>query len=110
MDRLRREPVPADELSDAKSYLIGTFPYSLQALDGLAGRLEDLTLHPALPPDTFQTWPAEVEAVEPETVLRAAERHLHPLDVTIVAVGPAREIAPQLSGLGSVEVVPTVPS
>ena len=110
MDRLRREPVPADELGDAKTYLIGTFPYSLQALDGLAGRLEDLTLHPALARDSLQRWPAEVDAVEREAVLRAAEAHLHPLDATIVAVGPAREIAPQLSALGPVEVVPTVPS
>lgn len=107
MDRLRREPVRDEELEDAKRYLVGTFPYSLQALEGLAGRLEDLTLHPGLPRDTFQRWPAEVDAVGSGEVLRAAMEHLRPQDAVIVAVGPAAELQPQLADLGAVRIVPT---
>jgi zinc protease len=106
MGRLRREPVSAEELRDAKSYLVGTFPYSLQTLEGLAGRLEELTLHPGLPRDIFRTWPSEVAAVGAEEVLRVASELLHPQDATVVAVGPAAAIVRQLESLGSVEVVP----
>lgn len=110
MDRLRREAVPREELDDAKRYLVGTFPYSLQTLEGLAGRLEDLTLHPGLPRDTFQRWPADVDAVGSADVLQAAEDHLHPQAAAIVAVGPAGELEPQLAALGPVEIVAASPS
>lgn len=105
MERLRVEHVPEEELADTRSYLIGTFPYSLQALEGLAGRLEDLAIHPGLPRDAYRRWPGLVAAVDVEAVAEAARKHLHPERATIVAVGPAESLRPQLAALGPLEVV-----
>lgn len=105
LERLRADPVPATELADAKSYLIGTFPYSLQALEGLAGRLEDLATHPDLPRETYREWPGAVAAVDGGALIRTARAHLHPERATVVAVGPAAVLEPQLSALAPVEVV-----
>lgn len=110
MERLRRQTVSREELRDARNYLIGAFPYSLQSLAGLAGRLEELVVHPGLPRDTFHRWPEEVDAVEAEAVLRAARDHLDPDEAAVVAVGPAASVAPMLEELGPVTVVPTTAS
>ncbi len=101
--RLRDEPAPAAEVADATSYLIGTFPYTVQTLDGLAGRLEELILH-GLPADHFLRLPAELAAVDSAAVQRVAAAHLHPDRLAVVAVGPARELVPQLAKLGEITV------
>ncbi|MGH9464551.1 MAG: M16 family metallopeptidase, partial [Thermoanaerobaculia bacterium] len=101
--RLREESAPRAEVEDATSYLIGTFPYTVQTLDGLAGRLEELALH-ALPDDYFRRLPAEVAAVDPAAIQRVAATHLHPDRLAVVAVGPARELVPQLANLGELTV------
>ncbi len=101
--RLREEPAPAAEVADATSYLIGTFPYTVQTLDGLAGRIEELVLH-GLPDDYFRRLPEELAAIDAATVQRAAAAHLHPERLAVVAVGPARELAPQLGNLGELTV------
>jgi len=46
-----------------------------------------------------------LEAVTREEIQRVAQEHLHPDQAAIVAVGPAEELAPQLEGLGEIEVV-----
>jgi zinc protease len=101
--RLRDEPAPTQEVEDATSYLIGTFPYTVQTLDGLAGRLEELVLH-SLPDDYFRRLPAEVAAVDAAAIRRVATAHLHPERLAVVAVGPARELVSQLANLGELTV------
>ena len=97
--RIRDEPVGGDELADTRSYLIGVFPYTLQTVDGLAGRLETLAVY-RLPDDYYDTWPERLRAIDRAAVQEAARRHLHPDDAVVVAVGPAAELEPQLAGLG----------
>jgi zinc protease len=100
---LREELAEPVEVADAKSYLVGTFPYTVQTLDGLAGRLEELVLHD-LPENHFQRLPEEVEAVDAGAIRRVAAAHLDPERLAVVAVGPARLLAPQLDGLGEIIV------
>lgn len=98
--RMRDEPVTAEELDDAQSYIIGTFPYTLQTTSGLADRLETLALHD-LAPDYYDELPQAIRAVTREEVLRVARRHLQPDDLVVVAVGPKEELAGQFDALQS---------
>lgn len=108
LHRIRDERVGEAELAETRSYLEGVFPYTLQGLDGLASRLHSLAIH-ELPDDYFDTYLGRIHDTTPEEVLEAAQRHLHPEHIAIVAAGPAEELRPQLEGLGPVEIVPHPP-
>ena len=106
MERIRREPVEPEELDDTKSYMLGAFPYTLQTLDGILTYLETMVVY-GLPDDHYrpERYFERMRAVTREEVLRVARQHLRPEEVTVVAVGPAEELVPQMEGLGEVEVV-----
>lgn len=106
MERLRQEPLSPQELEDTRDYLVGVFPYTLQSLDGVMRRMENLVIFD-LPEDFYQRYPDMLRAVDRETVLEMARRHLHPDRVAVVAAGPAELLRPQLEALdlGPVEVV-----
>jgi zinc protease len=101
LHRLREEPVGADEVSEAKSYLLGVFPYTIQRIDGLAQRLEILAVH-SLPDDYYDTRFQNIHAFQADLVGELAQRHLNPERIAIVAVGPAESLDKQLGGIGSV--------
>lgn len=97
--RIRDEPVGEAELDETRDYLIGVFPYTLQTVSGLAGRLETLAVY-GLPDDYYAGYAERLRAIGPAQVAEAARRHLRPDDLAVVVVGPAAELAPQLEGLG----------
>jgi len=105
LTRIRESPVEAEELDDARAWLIGTFPLSLQTTTGLADRLETLAVY-GLPDDYYDRFPDAVLAVGRDDVLAVARRFLRPDELAVVAVGPAAELEPQLAGLGPLEVHP----
>ena len=101
LERIREEPVGGAELKETLSYLIGVFPYTLQTVDGLAARLESLAVY-GLPDDYYDTYPDRLSALDPPTLQAAAQTHLRPRDLVVIAVGPADELAPQFDGLGEI--------
>jgi zinc protease len=105
LTRIRESPVEVEELDDARAWLIGTFPLSLQTTTGLADRLETLAVY-GLPDDYYDRFPDAVLAVGRDDVLAVARRFLRPDELAVVAVGPAAELEPQLAGLGPLEVHP----
>jgi predicted Zn-dependent peptidase len=92
-----------------KNYLLGTFPYRLQSLEGLADHLAEMALH-RLPDDHFATLPQRVADLSIDALRDCAAGLLRSDDLAIVAVGPAAELTPQLEPLGPVEVIPEEPS
>lgn len=104
LERIRSEPVGEEELVDAKSYLLGVFPYTVQTIDGVASRLNDLAVF-GLPDDYWHTLPDRVGSLTREELVRVANAHLHPDRAVVVAVGPAAELEPTFAELGPVEVV-----
>ena len=104
MQRLQNEEPEEGEVADARNYILGTFPYTLQGVEGLLGRLEQVVVH-ALDLDHYRGLPAEIRSVTPADVRRVARDHLRPSDVAIVAVGPAKVLAEQLGELGDLEVL-----
>lgn len=106
MGTLRREPVSPQELEDSRDYLSGVFPYTLQTLQGVLQRMENLVIFD-LPEDFYQRYPDLLRQVDRETVLEMARKHLHPDRAAVVAAGPADRLRPQFEALdlGPVEVV-----
>jgi zinc protease len=107
LERLRQAPPEPAEVADTVAYLLGTFPYSLQTLRGVAARLAELVVLD-LPDDTYDRLPEELRAIAPEDVLRVAREHLDPERVVVAAAGPAAELGPALSPFGPVAVVSAV--
>ena len=106
LERMREEPVGADELRDTKSYMLGTFPYGLQTVAGVLHLVENLGVY-GLPDDYYapERYLERLEAVTEAEIRRVARAHLHPGRASVTAVGPAAELARQLEGLGTMEIV-----
>ncbi len=103
LDRLRTEPVPQEELREAKEYLVGVFPFGLRTTGGVLSRLEELALF-ELPLDAHDRWLRELQQTSSQELRDLADSILHPEAALLVAVGPAAQIAPLLEAVGPVEV------
>ncbi len=103
VERLRREPVPDDELAGAKSQFAGSLPFKLEtnAQKAWAGLT---ALIYGLGPDHLERQIERLRAFTAEDVRRAAERHLNPASPLIVAVAP-RALAPAFERFGPVRVI-----
>ena len=94
MRRLQEEPVPAEELEVAKSYLIGSFPLGFERAARRAGYLISAEVH-QFPEDALERLLESFASVSAEDVQRVARLHLHPDQCSMSVSGPvsAREIA-----------------
>lgn len=101
--RIRDEAVALAELDETRNYLLGVFPYSLQTIEGLAARLDEIALYD-LPLDTPARYLAEVAAIRSEDLSRLAQAHLRPEEALVVAVGPAAELMVQLREIAEPEL------
>ena len=98
IERLRREPPSEAELDDTRNYLVGVFPYTMQTIQNLSSRLKTLATFD-LDHDEYERWPERIRATSREEVHEVSRRYLFPDRLTIVAVGPASELEPQLEDL-----------
>jgi zinc protease len=103
LERTAREPIAESELVSAQRLAAGGFALSLETASDVTEALVDVDVQ-GLPPDTVDTYRARVMAVTLPDTQRVARERLHPERAAIVVVGPARELAPALAGLGPVEV------
>ena len=97
MERIRKEPVTPEELSDAKSYLIGSFPRKMDSLDKRAWLLGYVELY-NLGLDYPWRYPELIQGLTPQDIQRAANKYLHPDKYLLVVVGKTSEM-PSLSGV-----------
>lgn len=104
LERARREPPSESEVRHAKSLQVGRFSLGLETPEAIAAGLIELDVY-GLPADGLDTYRARVRDTAVLDVQLAARDRLHPERAAIVAVGPARELRPQLEALGPVEVV-----
>ncbi len=96
--RMQAGPPSEDELSLSTSYLDGVFPIRFETTDAIAGALAILrTLR--LPDDYYDTYRSRIRAVTADGVTRAAQQHLHPERLQILAVGDRSAVAPLLEAL-----------
>lgn len=104
MRRIREEPVTQEELDDSRSYMIGYFAASMQTTGDLLKRLENLAMF-ELPDDYYDHYSQILTAIDRQALLSAAQEHLKPHRLAIVAAGPAQQLQSQLEPFGKIEVV-----
>lgn len=85
LNRIREAAVTDQELSEAKSYLIGSFPLRVDTTSKMAEVLALVELY-GLGLDYFSRYPKLIEQVTKEDVLRAAKQYLHPNRYALVVV------------------------
>jgi zinc protease len=106
LSRISKEKVSVAELSNVKNYLSGNFVLRLERQEGLAGQLMLLKTM-GLPKDFLEMYTTKIRSVEPDQILKAAQRVINPANSAIVVVGDAKQVAPKLEKLGKVEVTPS---
>jgi zinc protease len=83
---IRESPVSDQELSEAKSFLIGSFPLRLDSTAKLAHVLAQVEFY-GLGFEYFSQYPKWIERVTKEDVQRVAKQYLDPQRYALVVVG-----------------------
>jgi len=99
IDRMRAEEISESELSLATSYLDGVFPIRYETTSAIASALASLIVY-ELPDDYFDSYRMHVREVTAADVRRAAETHLDPSRLQLLAVGDPAMIEAPLGALG----------
>jgi zinc protease len=103
LSQMAQAPVTAEELSDIKNYISGSFLISLETQASLTDQI-DLVRTMGLPSDYLEMFTTRVRSVEPDQIQAAARRYLAPEKDTIVVVGDAAQIEKSLEKFGPVQV------
>jgi zinc protease len=103
LERLRTEPVTAEELENAKRAIVGSFALSLESPTSLLANIVTQKLY-NLPADYWDTYPQKVAAVTAADVQRVAQQYLAKEHVQVVAVGDASKARDVLAKYGTVQV------
>ncbi|MBK9166570.1 MAG: insulinase family protein [Bryobacterales bacterium] len=98
-----KERVSADELSNVKNYLSGTFVMSLETQAGMAGQVVS-TKALGLPNSYLETYTTRIRATEPDQIQAIARQVMSPESISIVVVGDAKSILPAVEKFGEVDV------
>ncbi|HET7034832.1 MAG TPA: pitrilysin family protein [Thermomicrobiaceae bacterium] len=88
VEKLRREGVTAQELDDAKSYLVGSLPLGLESSDAIAGTILDLIYY-GLGLDYIERLPDRIKTLTAEELRAAAQRYILPDRLAIAVSLPA---------------------
>jgi zinc protease len=104
LERARHEPPAGLELEQIRALQVGQFALGIETSDAVLGSLVNLDIY-GLPEDSLDTYRSRIRSVTSADVERLALERLHPDRAAIVLVGPAEVLAPQLQGLGPIEVV-----
>ena len=97
--RIQRERVSERELGDAKAYLTGSFPLTIETPESIAMQVVNVLFY-GLPLETLQNFRERVNAVTVDDIQRVARSLLRPDRLSIVLVGNAAAFASQLRGVG----------
>jgi zinc protease len=90
LKRIRAEKPSADEVEDAKKYLLGNLPFRFTTSTGVAGQLLSAEQN-ELGFDYLDEYRKAVAAVTPEDVLAVARKYIDPERMILVAAGAIDE-------------------
>lgn len=90
-ERMVDEPVSQQELDDAKSYLIGNFPTTIETPNQIAGQISQVKML-GLGKKYLEGYRKEIAKVEVEDAQLAMQKYLHPDRMALVMVGDANEV------------------
>lgn len=86
-DRLAREPVDEQAVTDRETFITGGFQRALETTGGLGGQLADAVVN-GLPLSEIEAYPGRIAATTPDS-LRAAAGIVSAEDAIVVVVGQA---------------------
>jgi zinc protease len=109
MRRLEQEPIPVAELQSVRNYLNGTFVLRLESHASLANQMSAIRLL-GLGDDYLERYVERIAAVSAEALQEKAREYLHPEDYSIVVVGDATALEPQLKEFGQLRVTEAEPA
>lgn len=101
--RIREEPVPQAELDRAKSFLVASFPASVETSAQAAGQLATTRLL-GLPAEHLTQYAQRVGAISAADVQRVAREYLHPERAVLVVVGDAAQVLEKVRPIAPVSV------
>jgi zinc protease len=96
INRIRDEAPTAEEVQDAKTYLLGSLPFHYVSNAGIAEQLLQIERF-GLGFDYLANFRQEIAAVSAADVQAVARKHLHPDRLALVASGPVDEQGRPLS-------------
>lgn len=105
LERMATEPVSDEELAEAKRRVTGSLVMSTQTVLQQAGLRANIELND-YPTDYYDRYAGNIAAVTKEDVQRVMQEYASPEGLSIVVVGPAETVVPQLESLGEVQTVP----
>jgi zinc protease len=106
IEGMAKEPVPAAELSDRKTYLTGAFPMQIETPQGIAAKVVE-ALKYGYDRAWLESYRDKLDAVTAEQVQSFAQRRIHPDKALIVLAGNAAAFKADLEkAYGPVEVIP----
>lgn len=108
LERMEKERVSAEELSNAKNLAAGSFLLRLETRTALADQFV-MVRNNGLSPDYLEKYTARIRAVEPDQVQAAAKKYMAPDRSVIVVVGDASKIGEALKKFGNVTVTKIEP-
>lgn len=103
MRRLSDEPIPDAELQSVRNYLSGTFALRLESHSSLANQISAIKMV-GLGDDYLERYVERIAAVTREALRDAAEQYFRPEQYSIIAVGDADVLRPQLESFGKVRI------
>jgi zinc protease len=105
VQRMGEAPVTEQEMTLAKSSLVGSLPSAFETTSDTVGMLSDIPIY-NLGLTYYAEYSKKVEAVTPEKVQEVAKKYLLPDQMLVVAVGDQKVIEGGLKelGLGDIEL------
>jgi zinc protease len=97
--RMQRERVNDRELENAKAYMTGSFPLTIETPDAIAMQVLNVVFY-GLPLDELQNFRDRVNVVTADDIQRVARTYFKPDRLSIVLVGNASAFVSQLPGVG----------
>ena len=105
LNRIRTEPIAAEELEKAKRYVALGFPQTLETTQDVAGNLANLVTY-GIDPSFLGSYVGGVMGVTAADVRRVADQYVRPGNAVVVVVGDRSQIEAGIRALnlGTVEV------
>ncbi len=105
LERMAGEQVTDEEMAEAKRRVTGSLVMNTQTVSQLAALRSSITLN-GYPLDYYDDYADRIAAVTKEDVQHVMREYSSPGKLTIVVVGPAQVVVPQLEGIAEVKILP----
>ncbi len=103
IERIKSEPVPQEDLDNAKAYLVGNFPLQIETPEQIAGKIVQYKVL-GLGKKEMETYRDKVAAVTVADISRVMGERVHPDRSYIVVVGDALAVHDKLAAIAPVEL------